>query len=135
MADYRAAEPLLSADLLKKIDVHLEGLYESLETRKIGAQMAKENLLNNQVRGLENLVVSTRRFSEIVNYVKVQTGKDKKGQWKSVGPVLLGQLEKLEQDAKSMCSDDPEMLLEIKKRLARGWIKQIVAQYMYEKLE
>lgn len=55
-----------------------------------------------QIRGLETLVTSVSRFSEIVNYIKNQVGKDKKGKWLQVGSRLLEQLELMETRAAQM---------------------------------
>ena len=64
--------PVIMAD----IDLFLEDIYP--ESKNAGDKMAEAGLGNSQVRRFERVVVSTRRFSEIINYIKNQTGKDKK---------------------------------------------------------
>jgi hypothetical protein len=78
------------------------------------------------------LVTSTRRFSESINYIKNQAGKDKREMWSAVAPRLLGQLESLENKALGLGVGSPEKILEIKPRLVRGWAKQVVTHYLYE---
>jgi hypothetical protein len=114
---------------LKEIDLYLEEFYP----KSVGAgnAMAIADLGNTQIRGLETLITSASRFSEIINYIKNQTGKDKKGKWLQIGPLLLGQLEQLENKANEMGREDPETKLEIKMKLARGWAKQVVTHYLY----
>jgi hypothetical protein len=123
--------PLLDIQTIKAIDLHLEEIYETEATQMLGKKMVQVGLKSSQVRGLENLVMSTRRFSEIVNYVKNQAGKDSKGQWPQIVNELLKQLEQLEGKAKEIGKGDPGLILEIRKRLARGWVKQIVAHYLF----
>lgn len=125
------AEPVLSPETLKAIDLHLEALYESKTTIDIGQKMADVELKSSQIRNLENLVMSTRRFSEIINFIKNQTGKDKKGKWLLIADTLLNQLEELEDKAREIGKDNPGITFEVKKHLARGWVKQIVAHYFF----
>jgi len=129
------AEPLLSLEILKKIDLQLEALYESKATIDIGQKMADVELKSSQIRNLENLVMSTRRFSEIINFIKNQTGKDKKGKWLLIADTLLHQLEDMEDKAREIGKDNPSITFEVKKHLARGWVKQIVAHYFFADLK
>jgi hypothetical protein len=128
-------EPGLSPETLKAIDLHLETLYESKETINIGQKMADiksdAKQFNTQIRNLENLVMSTKRFSEIINFIKNQTGKDKTGKWPLIADTLLHQLEELEDKSREIGKDKPGITFEVKKHLARGWVKQIVAHYFF----
>ena len=125
------AEPVLSPETLKAIDLHLEALYESKSTIDIGQKMADVELKSSQIRNLENLAMSTRRFSEIINFIKNQTGKDKKGRWPLIVDSLLHQLEDLENKAREIGKNNPGITFEVKRQLARGWVKQIVAHYFF----
>lgn len=121
--------PVLAHETLKEIDLYLEDFYpKSVEA---GNAMAIADIGNTQIRGLETLITSASRFSEIINYIKNQIGKEKKGKWLQIGPLLLGQLEQLEKKAKEMGCEDPLKTLEIKMKLARGWAKQVVTHYLY----
>ncbi len=121
--------PVLEPEILRNIDLYLEEFYPN--SVNAGNQMASADLRMAQIRGLETLVTSVTRFSEIINYIKNQTGKDKKNTWVRVGSLLLGQLEQLEKEAGGMGNNDPTVTLEIKMKLARGWAKQVVAHYLY----
>lgn len=129
------AEPVLSPETLKAIDLHLEALYESKTTIDIGQKMADVELKSSQIRNLENLVMSTKRFSEIINFIKNQTGKDKKGKWLLIADTLLHQLEDMEDKSREIGKDNPGITFEVKRQLARGWIKQIVAHYFFADLK
>jgi hypothetical protein len=85
------------------------------------------------VHGLENLIVSTSRFSEIINYIKNQAGKDtKKKSWAAIVEDMLHQLKDLETKARDIGETDTEAVLEIKLKLAKGWARQVVSHYLYE---
>ncbi len=134
----------IDAAVLKEVDLYLEKLYknsgesgdsEKSETIRMGRRMADIKLKKTQIRGLQNMTFSTSRFSEIVNYIKNQAGKDKKKQnWSHVANDLLQQLDGLEQEARRIGKNDPELVLDVKLRLARGWVKQIVSHYLYAHL-
>lgn len=122
--------PMLGRNTLDAIDLFLENYHEEGKTKEAGEKMAEAGMKNTQVRGLENLIVSTRRFSEIINYIKNQVGRRK--EWKSAGPLLLAQLETIEQKAREIAGEDSGARLEVKLRLAKGWARQVVAHYLYE---
>lgn len=117
--------------ILKAVDIFLEEYYaKSIDAAKI---MANDLPGTTQVRGLETLTATTSRFSEIINYVKRQTGKDTKNEWTTLGPKLISQLEDLEKKAEELSKDDVDRCLDIKLLLARGWVNQVVCHYLYEK--
>lgn len=120
----------LDVHTMTSIDLFLEEYYEQGHTKRAGEAMAKCDMKKSQVRGLENLLVSTSRFSEIINYIKNQVGKDRK-EWQSVGPLLLDQLATIEMKAHEMAGEEPAKRLAIKLILARGWARQVVAHYLY----
>lgn len=121
----------ISPDIVKAIDIFLEEYYtRSKEAAEI---MVKFDLGKAQVRGLETLTATTTRFSEIINYVKRQTGKDTKNEWTKLGPKLISQLEDLEKKAEELSKDNVDSCLDIKLLLARGWVNQVVCHYLYEK--
>ncbi len=119
----------LDPQTLHAIDLFLEDIYEDSITA--GNQMVSSGLKNSQIRGLETLITSTSRFSEVINYIKNQTGKDRKITWLNVGPLLLEQLEKLEEKANELGAGDVDKILAIKMKLARGWAKQVVCHYLF----
>ena len=46
--------------------------------------------------------------------------------------LLLGQLDQLESKAAEIGNEDPAKILEIKLKMARGWARQVVTNYLYE---
>ncbi|MBW1987365.1 MAG: hypothetical protein JRI50_09120 [Deltaproteobacteria bacterium] len=131
MNDQTILTPTLDSSTLKQVDIFLENCYsQSIEA---GKELAKVGLKKSQINGLQTLVNSTRRFSEIFNFIKSQAGKEraKKEQWRKVADRLLSQLEALEQQAHQLGKGDPGKTLDIKLRLARGWAKQVVAHYLW----
>jgi hypothetical protein len=125
----------LTPDTLQAIDLALEDFFP--QSVFAGREMASVELKTSQIRGLENLVASTRRFSEIVNYIKNQTGKERGNtlRWRTVSETLLNQLRDLETAAENIAGDDGGLRLAVKLRLARGWCRQVVAHYLYENRE
>ncbi|MBI2840799.1 MAG: hypothetical protein HYX75_20975 [Acidobacteria bacterium] len=125
----------VSDEMLGKIDIFLEQVYP--ESVKLADAIVAAGLdTKSQLRGFETLVNATTRFSEIINYIKNQAGKEKKkaggaGGWAKVAPALLDQLSSLEQEAHRIGAGDPGAVLDLKLRLARGWAKQVVAHYLY----
>lgn len=125
----------LPMETLKKIDVFLEEYYPQAQVA--GRVLAGALPEKSQIRNLETLVISTRRFSEIKNFIKNQAGKerDANGPWKQVAPQLLEQLEELESQAATLSGNDPNTALAVKLHLARGWAKQVVANYLFSLIE
>lgn len=122
----------LTPEAIRAIDLALEEYYK--QSIFAGRELARVRLKNAQIRGLENLIASTRRFSEIVNYIKNQAGKERGGtaQWREIAKTLLDQLGDLERTAGDIAGDDAALKLAVKLRLARGWCRQVVAHFLYE---
>ncbi len=119
-------------EMWKNVDLFLEDFYpQGCET---GKELHHAKMGMTQIRGLESLIFSTRRFSEVINYIKNQAGKESKKdpKWKQVAGTLLNQLAILEAKASELGGDDPALVLEAKLRLVRGWGKQVVAHYLFE---
>ncbi|QTA92056.1 hypothetical protein [Desulfonema magnum] len=133
MKDQTPLASVLAPETLREIDLYLEEFYS--QSVKAGNEMARAGLRTTQIRGLETLVTSASRFSEIINYIKNQAGKDKKGKWLKIASLFLEQLEQIEHKSNEMSRGNPEAALEIKMKLARGWAKQVVAHYLYSALQ
>ncbi|WP_156915848.1 hypothetical protein [Desulfatirhabdium butyrativorans] len=120
----------LTPEMLHRLDVILEDFYP--KSRETGEKLAQIRMEKSQVRGLENMVVSTSRFSEILNFIKNQAGKERKdNKWRKAAEQMLTQLGQLEEAAANLVPDDPGRRLEVKMRLARGWIRQLVPAYLF----
>ncbi len=118
----------------QEIDLFLEDFYP--EGKRAGVLASGSQMKMAQIRGLENLIVSTRRFSEIINFIKNQAGKQNRTAetWRQVAGPFLAQLDQLEAKARELGGGEPELVLDAKLRLARGWIKQVVAHYLFEQV-
>lgn len=126
--------------MLAKVDQAIEEFYPR------SMEMAEKLLgifppgKKRQVKNLENLIYSTTRFTEVKNFVKNQMGKDEKGKdWRcpvggtgKMGDLILGELERIEGKAKELAQGCPDEIFEVKMRLLRGWVRQVVAHYDYK---
>jgi ribosomal protein L11 len=132
MSGRTALTPTLDSQKLMAIDQFLEDFYE--KSKEAASQLCSVDMGKTQIRGFETIVTSATRFSQIVNYIKNQAGKDNKKKWSVAAPLLLGQLEDLEKKASELGQNDPMSVLDIKMRLARGWASQVVAHCLYAKM-
>lgn len=116
-----------------KIDLYLEDIYG--QAKQIGESLAKAKLKQAQMHGLETIVSSTTRFSEILNYIKNQAGKEKSGAeagpWRGYALTMLDQLKGIEDKAKELGGEDSAKILDCKLRLVRGWARQVATSYRY----
>jgi len=121
----------LPPETLRATDIFLEEIYPHSET--LGKQLAKVGIRKAQIRKFENLVSSTPRFSEILNFIKNQAGKEKERdqKWRLVAEEMLAQLAQIEEQAQALGRGDSADSLALKLRLVRGWARQIVAHYLY----
>lgn len=130
---------LIKLDSKKKreVDQFLEDYYDN--SQYAAEKLIAGGLKNTQVRGLQNMVGSCTRFSEIINFIKNQTGKASSSDsiWRkeNAGQFLLKQLDEIEQKAREIADGREEFLMEIKLRLARGWVNQVVAHYLYKQAQ
>lgn len=129
MEENKPQKRILELEDLQKIDLILESFYP--KSKALASQM--KGLDTSQIRKLETLVASTRRFSEIINFIKNQAGKksDIGKEWSKIATQMIEHLEKFEEKARTIEKADPERILAIKVRLARGWVKQVVCHYLY----
>lgn len=133
MTDSKPDEPFLPPHKLQAVHLFLEDFYPN--SINAGNQMVVADIGMAQVRGLETLILASNRFSEIINYIKNQTGKDRHRTWIHVGPLLLEQLDQLEKKANELGEGDAAQILWIKLKLAREWAKQVVAHYLFSRAQ
>lgn len=120
---------LFTPEVLKKIDLFLESIYP--ESEKTGLLMAKKELKNTQVRKLEKIITSASRFSEIINFIKNQVGKDNEHKWLPISEIMLEQLKGIENKAIELGCDDDLLIMEMKLKITRGWARQVACHYFY----
>jgi hypothetical protein len=129
----READFTLRPEISKEIDIFLEEFYP--KSKIAGEEMVRARLSRSQLRGLENIIASTTRFSEIINYIKNQTGKDKQKEWTQVASLLLDQLDKIAAKSHEISRDNVSLLLDVKMKLARSWARQVITHYLYAEIE
>lgn len=124
----------LDRNIYKEIDLCLERIYP--DSISLAEEVVKAGLnAKSQMRGFETLINATSRFSEIQNYIKNQAGKESEKvlKWRTVAPLMLDQLDSLETEAHRIAGSDPQQILDVKLRLARGWAKQVVCHFLYKR--
>jgi len=94
------SDAIIPPEIIEEIDAYIEEFYKKSKTA--ADEVVRAGLTPSQVRIFEKIVSSTTRFSEIINHIKNQAGKDKTKRWMQVAPILLSQLEELEAKADYM---------------------------------
>ncbi len=129
----------LTPQVLAEIDKRLESSLNAYQ--KAGDQLfavfePDEGRVSSQVRNLQQTTCAAVRLSQVENFIKNQMGRSREvaEKWVRVGPLLLEQVDMLRKQAENIAkkfglSEDEE--LEVRLRLARGWVSTLVSQYMY----
>jgi hypothetical protein len=134
------SEPL-NVDQVSKADQYLDGeihnRFISLGKKFFEVFKAdeKSGRISTQVRNLQQVVVSATRFADIEDFVKNQMGKKSSASedWKKVGEEVLRQLNELRTWAAGQAFSDAGQELLLRLHLARGWVRAVVAAYLYAK--
>lgn len=129
----------LSPELLRQVDLYVDNRhtrFEELGTSYFQQFGGAGKNVSSQVRNLQQLVCSATRLSDVEDFVKNQMGR-KSGTskpWREVGEETLKQLHDLREKAKELAkSKGPEVALQLRMQLARGWVRAVVSHYLYEK--
>ena len=111
------------------------------ETKSLGETAAKafSEKHKAQLKGLENIANSALKVSDVLDYIKRQTGKSKPNEgWKAerFGATLLETIEQnLREDRDRICRTlkiiSGETKLEVYLTVIREFVKQIVIHYEY----
>ena len=121
---------VLSTELIRKVDRYTDechGTFTSLG-RKFFRQFGADN--KTQIRNLQQIACSATRFADIEDFVKNQMGKGNKN-WKALGSDVLLQLEQLRNHSQALAHDSADQLA-VRLRLARGWVRAVVGEYLYQ---
>lgn len=127
--------------IMKEISIVADGDDFMAKAKEMGKR-AKEIFKDkhkSQMRNLENVSNSAYKVTDIFNYIKRQTGKDRdNNNWSknSLGKDLLRTLmtikeEKGNQIYQSLSLDDPEDRLSINLSLIREFVFQMVVHYEF----
>jgi hypothetical protein len=139
----------MSATLTPKQIADIDGYLDErhAEHEELGRQLfavfhtdkqGKDNV-STQVRNLQQVAVSATRLADVEDFVKNQMGRTTRTtrsaqDWRRVGPDTLEALAQLREAAGTCCGEvGPEARLQIRLRLARGWVRAVVSEYLYQK--
>ena len=129
---------VLDRRLINKADRYIDENHEAFS--KLGKRFfekfsydKEKNRVSTQVRNLQQTTCSATRFADVEDFVKNQMGKeDKKNRpWKAVGEDVLEALKELRTQSKQLDSD-PANQMALRLRLARGWVRAVVSEYLYQ---
>ena len=95
-----------------------------------------------QVRNLQQITCSATRFADIEDFVKNQMGKEKKDdknpRWRALGDdgqalgdEILQNLNQLREKSLELDEDSANQMA-LRLRLARGWVRAVVGEYLYQ---
>ena len=126
----------LSNELIQEVDCYIDNKHETFS--KLGNHFfevfrydKEKNTISAQVRNLQQITCSATRFADIEDFVKNQMGKEKKDrQWRNLGDNVLAELKEL-RDTSQELDTDPASQMAVRLRLARGWVRAVVSQYLY----
>ena len=123
---------VLNVDLIHKADCWIDENHEEFTPlgEKLFTQFRSEKgNASTQVRNLQQIACSATRFADIEDFVKNQMGRgDQK--WKAVGNDVLRQLSRLRKHSEAIDADDANRMA-FRLRLARGWVRAVVGDYLY----
>lgn len=126
---------VLSTELIEAADRCVDERHDQFAGlgRRFFEQFGSDRGKVTQVRNLQQIACSATRFADVEDFVKNQIGKDNDTDnptWKAVGEDTLEQLSQLR-----LFSDenavDPADRMEVRLRLARGWARAVVSEYLY----
>ncbi len=122
--------------ILKQIAIKADLFRE--KTKDLGkiAEKAFSDKHKSQVKNLENIANSALKVSDVLDYIKRQTGRDKKWKTEGFGEKLLQEIEVfLKQTRDNICGNlqitSDEQKLEVYLLLIREFIRQIVIHYEF----
>lgn len=129
---------VLSNELIQKANRYIDEHRETFS--RLGQRFFDEfgydkgtNRIKTQIRNLQQITCSATRFADIEDFVKNQMGKEKMGKqapWKALGQEVLGQLAQLRAQSEKF-DTDPVNQMALRLRLARGWVRAVVSEYLY----
>ena len=120
---------ILNRDLVRRADRYIDDSHEDFaELGQRFCEVFRHD--RTQVRNLQQIARSARRFADIEDFVKNQMGKGT-GKWPSIGEDVLKQLRVLRQASRTMSEDSVQQFL-LRLHLARGWAYAVVSEYLYQ---
>jgi hypothetical protein len=138
-------EPARNPSLREQADRYIDEHHHNFQ--KLAPDLSRvfplrEGNISAQVRNLQQITVSATRFADIEDFIKNQMGKEasKPGEkrWGAVGESLLRQLAELRKEkalepgGAGEQEASPENQLRFRLMLARGWVRAVVSEYLYQ---
>ena len=127
---------VLNDKLIQEVNLYIEDNHQTFS--KLGKRFFDifgydNNRIRAQIRNLENITCSATRFTDIEDFVKNQMGKEKidERKWKKLGGEVLQQLKQLREKSQEL-DDNPYNQMDLRLRLARGWVRAVVSEYLYQ---
>lgn len=128
---------ILSNKLIQEVDSYIDNKRETFS--ELGDRFfdvfrydKEKNTIRAQIRNLQQITCSATRFADIEDFVKNQMGKEDKkvSQWRNLGDEVLEALKTL-RDKSQEFDTEPSTQTAVRLRLARGWVRAVVSQYLY----
>ncbi len=132
---------VLNDQLIQEVNLYIEENHQTFSElgkrffEKFSYDKSK-NRVSAQIRNLENITCSATRFTDIEDFVKNQMGKERTDErnplkWKALGGEVLQQLKQL-RDKSQELDADPYIRMALRLHLARGWVRAVVGEYLYQ---
>ena len=139
---------VLDNELIQKADCYIDNKRDTFSELgdcffEVFGYDKTNNRINTQIRNLQQITCSATRFADIEDFVKNQMGKEDKDkpQWRNLGDNVLNGLKELRDTSQKFVPDDSGEQSELSEagmkqmtlrlRLARGWVRTVVGQYLY----
>ena len=131
---------VLSNELIQKADRYIDENHETFSDLgkrffdKFGYDK-ENNRINTQIRNLQQIACSATRFADIEDFVKNQMGKERTNEqaeprWRALGDDVLRGLRQLRDKSQNL-DDNAVNQMALRLRLARGWGRAVVGEYLY----
>ena len=128
---------VLNSDLIQEVDRFIDENHKTFSELgdrffEVFSYDKQNDRISTQIRNLQQITCSATRFADIEDFVKNQMGKEKNKElkWKKVGDSILKKLKEL-RDKSQAFDSDPAHQMALRLRLARGWVRAVVSQYLY----
>jgi hypothetical protein len=119
--------------LMREIAIQADLFYEKAE--QLGKMAHQNGLDRRQVKGLERIADSTFKVSDVLDYIKTQTGRHEKWRKRNFGPSLLNYIRRqLARKRTEVCRvvglpEDSFEAQQVYLHLIRAFVRQIAAHY------
>lgn len=125
---------VLNNDLIQETDCYIDENHEAFSElgKRFFEVFGYDNRVSTQIRNLQQITCSATRFADIEDFVKNQMGKEQnERKWKRLGGDILKQLRQLRSESQKL-DTDPANQMALRLRLARGWVRAVVSEYLYQ---